>query len=362
MRDKNINTAEAVSAYFKSAPSYCESYGNGHINDTFLVITEEGKRYILQRMNTVVFPCPEELMENILGVTEHIRKKAECSGKDASRATLVVIPTLNGDNYFVDSLNNYWRLYDYVSGTVTYEKMDNREQFYLCGAAFGEFQQQLADFPAEKLHEIIAKFHNTPDRYKKLIKAVEADACGRLSAVRDEVEFVKEREAFYSVLEDAYKEGVLPLRVTHNDTKLNNILFDEVTGKPVCVIDLDTVMPGYSVVDFGDSIRSGANTANEDDPLKASLDIELFEAYARGFLEGCNGSLTEAEIDLLPVGALLVTLECGMRFLTDYLEGDVYFKTHREGHNLDRARCQFTLAKDMERKLDEMKDVIRRLK
>lgn len=253
-------------------------------------------------------------------------------------------------------------MYDYVSGIVTYEKMESGKQFYLCGAAFGEFQQQLSDFPAKNLNELIAKFHNTPFRYQNLIKAVESDVCGRLAEVGAEVEFAKERENLCAVLEDAHKEGILPLRVTHNDTKINNILFDEITGAPVCVIDLDTVMPGYSVVDFGDSIRSGANTAAEDDPFNAMLDIELFEAYAKGFLEGCNGSLTLAETDLMPIGAVVVTIECGMRFLTDYLEGDVYFKTHRERHNLDRARCQFALAKDMENRLDEMRAVIESLK
>ena len=215
--------------------------------------------------------------------------------------------------------------------------------------------------PAETLREPIANFHNTPWRYGNLMTAVAADPCGRLASVLPEVEFAKTREDFCRVLETARIAGELPLRVTHNDTKLNNILFDENTGEPVCVIDLDTVMPGYSVTDFGDSIRFGANTAVEDetDLSKVALDLDLFRVYARGFIEGCGGSLTEKEIALLPEGAMVMTLECGLRFLTDYLEGDTYFRIHREGHNLDRARNQFALVADMERKLDQMRAIIK---
>lgn len=358
MDRKIINTSEVISAYFKQQPSYCEPYGNGHINDTFLVVSD--KRYILQRMNTYVFPNPIGLMDNIVAVTEHIRKKAKSMEKDTERATLVIVPTLNGENYFVDSNNNYWRVYDYVEGTVAYEKMKNKEQFESCGEAFGEFQQMLSDFPADSLNESVKNLHNTPWRYDNLMAAVKKDAFGRAAFVKKELEFAKAREQLCHILANNYQSGKLPLRVTHNDTKLNNILFDEKTDKPVCVIDLDTVMPGFSVVDFGDSIRSGGNTASDDetDLSKVNLDMGLFEAYVKGFLTGCNNSLTENEIDLLAISALIITFECGMRFLTDYLEGDVYFKIHREGHNLDRARCQFALAYDMECKLDEMKSIV----
>ena len=221
----------------------------------------------------------------------------------------------------------------------------------------------LADYPANKLSEPIANFHNTPVRYKNLMRAVAEDKQGRLRDVMAEVDFIREREEFCSVLEKARAEGALPIRVTHNDTKLNNILFDEITGEPVCVIDLDTVMPGYSVNDFGDSIRFGANTAAEDetDLSRVSLDLELFELYAEGFIEGCGGSLTDTEIELLPTGAMMMTLECGMRFLTDHLEGDVYFKIHRENHNLQRARNQLALFADMERKLPRMREIIKKL-
>lgn len=360
MDRNNIDTSEALKAYFVETPSYCEPYGNGHINDTFLVVAD--KRYILQRMNTSIFTNPVELMENIVGVTEHIRKKTKEIGGDVERCSLTVVLTLDGARYFCDSNGYYWRLYDFVERTVTKEIVENANDFYTCAKAFGGFQQMLADYPAETLSEPIANFHNTPWRYGNLIKAVEADKCGRLQGVVAEVEFAKAREVFCKILENAREAGELPLRVTHNDTKLNNILFDEKTAEPVCVIDLDTVMPGYSVTDFGDSIRFGANTAVEDetDLSKVTLDLDLFDIYAKGFIEGCDGKLTEKEIELLPEGAIMMTLECGMRFLTDYLEGDTYFKIHREGHNLDRARNQFALVADMERKLPQMKEIVKK--
>ena len=356
MNRDNINTSEALKAYFNNEQSSCEPYGNGHINDTFLVVAD--KRYILQRMNTDVFHKPVELMENILGVTEHIRKKATA---DIARSTLVVVPTVGGENYYRDITGGFWRTYEFTEGTVTKERVESANDFYTCAKAFGKFQQMLSDYPAEKLYEPIANFHNTPWRYDGLMDAVHKDVCKRLGGVLNEVAFVKERESFCHTLERARTTGKLPLRVTHNDTKLNNILFDSITGEPVCVIDLDTVMPGYSVNDFGDSIRFGANTAVEDetDLSKVSLDLDLFKVYAEGFIEGCDGSLTETELELLPVGAIMMTLECGMRFLTDYLNGDVYFKIHRPNHNLDRARNQFALVEDMERNLPQMREIIK---
>ena len=357
----NINTTEALAAFFKETPSYCEPYGNGYINDTFLVVAQTKKRYIMQRMNTSIFTKPVELMENIVGVTTHIRKKTAEIGGDVARCSLTVVPTLDGADFFCDSLNQYWRLYDFVEGTVAKEVVENAHEFYTCAIAFGRFQRMLADYPAETLNEPIANFHNTPWRYDNLMKAVAADKCGRLSSVLPEVEFAKEREEFCKVLENARAAGELPLRVTHNDTKLNNILFDEKTMEPVCVIDLDTVMPGYSVTDFGDCIRSAANTAVDDetDLSKVKLNLELFKVYVKGFIEGCNGSLTDKEIELLPEGAIMMTFECGMRFLTDHLEGDTYFKIRREGHNLDRARNQFALVADMERRLPEMRAIVK---
>ena len=352
---------EALTAFFGDIPADCAPYGNGHINDTFLVV-HNGKRYILQRMNHTVFPNPHQVMQNICGVTEHIRGKARMSGGDVERASLTVIKTCDGKDYFCDSIGSFWRLYDFVEGTITREVVENKNDFYTCAKAFGEFQQQLADYPAQSLFEAIVNFHNTPVRFENLMRAVEKDVCGRAASVATEIQFAKDREQFCKTLENANKDGRLPLRVTHNDTKLNNILFDEKTGMPVCVIDLDTVMPGYSVTDFGDSIRFGANTAVEDetDLSKVTLDLELFEAYATGFLEGCGGKLTQTEIELLPVGAMMMTLECGMRFLTDYLEGDTYFRTAYDKHNLVRCRNQFKLLTELEKVDGQVKDIIQK--
>ena len=363
MNSDKLNITEAIGAYFQDTNVSCVPYGSGHINNTFLIITNT-RRYILQHMNRLVFPYPEKVMENILGITEHIRKRYKAMGEDTTRCTLNIIPTLDGNIFFTDSNGQPWRLLDYTEGTVAKDTVECIEDFYNCAKAFGNFQQALSDYPAHLLHETIADFHNTPKRYENLMRAVKNDVCGRLAEVREDVEFARQREAFCHILEDAHKSGQLPLRVTHNDTKLNNILFDKDSGKAICVIDLDTVMPGYSVTDFGDSIRFGANTAAEDetDLSKVSLDLELFEAYAKGFIKGCNGSLTPTELDLLPIGAMMMTLECGMRFLTDHLEGDVYFKIHRPDHNIERARNQFALFADMERKLPQMKNIIEALK
>lgn len=340
---------EALTVYGAVGPFIsCTPYGNGHINDTFLTVAEDGRRYILQRINHAVFPHPEQIMRNISAVTSHIRA--------AGGRTLEIIPTDTGELFFADSIGSFWRMYAFVEGTVSLDRVERAEEFAACGEAFGRFQGQLADFAAGSLYEAIPNFHHTPVRYANLMRAVERDVCGRATSVEEEIEFARRRAGFAGTLERAHAEGRLPLRVTHNDTKLNNILFDAATGAPACVIDLDTVMPGYAVNDFGDSIRFGANTAAEDetDLAKVSLDLDLYRAYADGFLRGCAGRLTAAEIALLPIGARMMTLECGMRFLTDYLEGDTYFRISRPSHNLDRCRCQFALVKDMEAKAADM--------
>ena len=337
----------------------CDPYGNGHINDTFLVVTDK-QRYILQRINHIVFPRPEQIMENILKVTKHIRNDAKNKGKDFSRSTLTVVKTAKGEDWYKDSIGCYWRLYDFVENTVSKEKPNGAEDFKNCGRAFGAFQGVLADFDASQLHEAIVDFHNTPARFNKLLEAIKEDKMGRAAEVKEQIAFALEREDFAKILEEDHAAGLLPKRVTHNDTKLNNILFDADGVSPICVIDLDTVMPGYSVTDFGDSIRFGANTSSEGetDLDKISLDLSLFKAYAEGFIEGCEGRLTEGEIANLPEGAMIMTFECGIRFLTDYLEGDVYFKIHRPKHNLDRCINQFALLADMERKIPEMKRIV----
>ena len=338
-------------------------YGSGHINDTFRVTFQhkgETKRYILQRMNNQIFLNPEELMENVVGVTSWLRKKIVENGGEPERETLNLVPAKDGKAFYKDSEGEYWRVYLFIEGAKTYDLVENQEDFYQSAVAFGRFQGLLADYPAETHHETIQDFHNTVKRLDTFKKAVEADGCGRAAQVQEEIQFVLDREALAHKLCDMQAEGKLPLRVTHNDTKLNNIMIDDETRKAICVIDLDTVMPGLSVNDFGDSIRFGASTGAEDEPdlSKVSCSMELFELYTKGFVEGCKGSLTEEELDMLPVGAMTMTYECGMRFLTDYLEGDHYFKIHREGHNLDRCRTQFKLVKDMEEKWNQMNEIV----
>ena len=335
----------------------CEPYGNGHINDTFLV-TGDTKRFILQAINSNVFKKPEEVMHNISLVTSFLKTQT-----DDERRVLNLVKTKDGKPFYKDEDGRYWRVYDFVESSLSLDLPESTEDFYQSAIAFGEFQKLLNFFPVEKLYETIPDFHNTPDRYKNFLTAVENDSCKRAASVAEEIKFVKDRADFYSVLFDNNKEGKLPLRVTHNDTKINNVMLDLETRTALCVIDLDTIMPGFSVNDFGDSIRFGASTAAEDekDLSKVEMDITLFETYAKGFIKGCGGLLTKDEIMLMPEGAKMMTIECGMRFLTDYLEGDTYFKTKYETHNLDRCRTQFKLVADMEAKWDEMKKIVEKL-
>ena len=343
-------------------------YGSGHINDTYLLtfeIAEMGTiKVILQRMNKNIFTKPIELMENILNVTSYLRKKIIENGGDPDRETLNVIRTVDNMPYFVDSEGEYWRSYKFITDATSYDQVESPEDFYQSAVAFGNFQRLLAENPAETLHETIEGFHDTKARFQVFKKAVEDDVCGRAASVQKEIQFVLEHEHLANVFADLLEKKEIPLRVTHNDTKLNNIMIDNKTRKGICVIDLDTVMPGLAMNDFGDSIRFGASTATEDeqDLSKVSCDMELFDLYAKGFIEGCGGKLTEKEIDLMPTGAMVMTFECGMRFLTDYLQGDTYFKIHRENHNLDRCRTQFKLVKDMEAKWDTMREIIDKYK
>lgn len=344
----------------------CEPFGSGHINDTYRLTFEIGDMgdvyVILQRMNREIFKKPVELMENIVGVTSHLRKKIIKAGGDPERETLNVILAKDGKAYYVDSMGEYWRSFKYITEATSYDLVEKPEDFYESAVAFGHFQRMLADYPAETLHETIEGFHDTKARLRVFKEAVEKDVCGRAASVQKEIDFVLSHEDTANVFGDLLEKGELPLRVTHNDTKLNNIMIDNTTRKGICVIDLDTVMPGLAMNDFGDSIRFGASTAEEDeqDLSKVSCSMELFELYVKGFLEGCAGSLTDKEVEMLPMGAKVMTYECGMRFLTDYLEGDHYFKIHREGHNLDRARTQFKLVADMESKWDTMAEIVRK--
>ena len=344
----------------------CTPYGSGHINDTYRVTVHtpggQEKRFILQRMNKSIFTKPVELMENIGGVTSWLRKKIQENGGDVERETLNIVNDRDGNPYYVDSEGEYWRVYLFIENATSFDMVKDDDDFYQSAVAFGHFQRLLADYPAETLHETIVNFHNTVDRFSKFKAAVEADSEGRAKDVQEEIRFVLDREELAHTLCDLQDKGEIPLRVTHNDTKLNNIMIDDETGKAICVIDLDTVMPGLSVNDFGDSIRFGASTGAEDekDLDKVSCDMHLYEVYTKGFIEGCGGALTDIELDMLPMGAILMTFECGMRFLTDYLEGDHYFKIHREGHNLDRCRTQFKLVADMEQKLPQMKAIVKK--
>ena len=363
---RDIITEAAKSFELEGKFLGAQPYGGGHINDTFAVACKREdnsiKRYILQRVNTKVFQNPVQLMENIVGVTSFIANVIKENGGDPLRETLTVIPTKDGNNWYEDSEGGFWRTYHFIEDTLTYNQVENKKDFYNSARAFGRFQMLLADYPAETLHETIAKFHDTVDRFKKFKEALDKDICGRAKNVSREIEFVLNREEDTHILVDLLKEGKLPLRVTHNDTKLNNVLIDRTTGKGICVIDLDTVMPGLSLYDYGDSIRFGATYAAEDeqDLSKVNFDLELFEVYTKGYLEVAGEVLTPCEIENLPMGAKMMTLECGIRFLTDYLSGDTYFRIHRENHNLDRCRTQFKLVSDMEDNWDEMEQVVRK--
>ena len=334
--------------------SSCERYGCGHINVTYLVVTATGHRYILQKINHHIFRNVSALMENISSVTNYLRKQM-----DDPRRVLTVVNTNDGSAYYFDG-EGYWRLYEFVEGSICLQQPETPEDFYQSAVAFGEFQQQLNNFPADTLHETIPNFHNTVDRYRIFHEVLAADPMGRAKDVRSEIDFVLAREQEAGTLVRLLGEGKLPLRVTHNDTKLNNVMLDDQTRTPLCVIDLDTVMPGLSAYDFGDSIRFGAATAAEDekDLSKMEMSLDLFRIFTRGFLKACPG-LTELEKEMLPMGAKLMTLECGVRFLTDYIDGDHYFSVHREGHNLDRCRTQFKLVADMESKWDRMAQIVK---
>lgn len=337
-------------------------YGSGHINVTYyLEMEQNGNRepYILQQINTDIFADVEQLMENVTKVTSYLRKQIVERGGDPKRETLQVIPTKEGKSYFRDTDGRCYRMYYFISDTTSYDMVERPEDFYESAVAFGNFQSLLAEYPSETLHETIPDFHNTGKRFEVFCQAVKEDVCKRAATVQKEIAFVMEHKEEMTILTELLDKKELPLRVTHNDTKLNNIMIDNRTRKGICIIDLDTVMPGSALYDFGDSIRFGACTAAEDetDLSKVALDLELYELYTKGYLKGCQGSLTKRELELLPMGAKIMTLECGMRFLTDYLKGDTYFKIHRKNHNLDRCRTQFALVTDMEKKWDEMQKI-----
>ena len=345
-----------------------QRYGGGHVNDTFLVHTGspadmEG-HYILQRLSPVAFKRPDEVMANVMGVSEYLGNQIQQEGGDRSRESMAFMRPRCGQPYYTDSEGGAWRAYPFIDDINCFDTAESPAVFAASGRAFGRFQKMLSGYPAETLYETIPNFHNTEDRLAKLKEAIEKDIMGRAKDCQAEIEFAMARQADCSVALQALREGKLPLRVTHNDTKLNNVLIDKKTGEGMCVIDLDTTMPGLSINDFGDSIRFGANHCAEDekDLSKMFIDLDLFDVYAKAFLEGAEGSLTDAEVEYMPWGAKLMTLECGIRFLTDYLDGDNYFHIRYPEQNLDRCRTQFKLVSSMEENWDEMCAIVNKFR
>lgn len=365
MMEQLYATPEELISHFRTVGELksIAPYGNGHINDTYLVLTlEEGqeRRYVLQRLSPVAFKKPGQVMENIARVTSYLRDRVAARGGDPSRATLTLVPTHEGEAFWMDESGAYWRVYLNVDRAVSYQLPENPQMMREAGRAFGDFQTELAAYPIQTLHETIPNFHATPHRVQALEDAVAGDAAGRLSDVAEEVFFALERKERAGALVRMMSEGTIPLRVTHNDTKLNNVLLDRDTGEGLCVIDLDTVMPGLCAYDFGDAIRFGANTAEEDeaDLSKVALSMPMFQAYAEGYLDRAGSVLWDEEIRSLPLGAWMMTYECGIRFLADHLNGDIYFHVRYPGHNLIRARNQFALLRDMERRFSDMEAVM----
>ena len=350
----------------------CQPHGHGHIHDTFLAVFDHGgtlTRYIHQRINRRVFKNPPVLMENIGRVTRHLRSKLEAGASDGkmpaaeiSRRTLTIVPTRDGAAFHVDRKGDYWRTYMYIENSATFDTPVSPAMAYEAARAFGQFQMLLSDLPAPPLHETIPRFHHTPSRFQALTDAVARDAVNRAGDVRAEIAFALSRETLSRTLTDGLAAGELPLRVTHNDTKLNNVMFDEHTEEGLCVIDLDTVMPGLALYDFGDLVRSGANPTGEDERNleKVNVAMPIFEALTNGYIEAARALLTPAELRQLVRSAQVITFENGLRFLADHLSGDVYFKIHRQGHNLDRTRVMFRLLQSMEEREAEMLAIVDR--
>lgn len=341
----------------------CEPYGEGHINETFLlVVNDEGKdvKYIIQRINSTLFTDVPKLMNNIKLVTEFARKKIIEKGGNPDRETLNIVPAVDGKPYYTENGKDFFRVYVFIDDATSYQVVKDPQDFYYSAVAFGDFANLLAEFDATKLYEPLPRFHDTAKRFNDLLIAIDKNAAGRKDQVKAEIDFALSRKDMTNKIVDKLKSGEIPTKVTHNDTKLNNVMLDNETGKPVAVIDLDTIMPGTICYDFGDSIRFGCNPAAEDekDLSKVNFDINLFEMYVKGYMSSLKKSMTKAEAENLALGAIMMTYECGIRFLADHLDGDVYFRVHREGHNLDRCRTQFKLVSDMEKALPEMNKIV----
>jgi Phosphotransferase enzyme family len=357
----NLNhDVRAVARLFQIDGDYvsAEPCGSGHINDTYSTVFDQGgacARYILQRINHNIFKNPEALMENVRRVTAHLGQKS-AGEPDQQRRVLTLIPTRDGKPFHRDEAGNYWRAYIFIAGAHSYDTVASPRQAFEAARAFGRFQTLLADLPAPRLHDSIPNFHHTPKRFATLEQAIAADAVNRAKLAKPEIEFALRHKAICDVLLAAQ----LPERATHNDTKFNNVLLDDATGEAICVIDLDTVMPGLALYDFGDMVRSTTSPAQEDerDLSKVTMLFPMFEALARGYLGPAAEFLTKAERELLAFSGKLITFEIGIRFLTDFLAGDTYFKVHRENHNLDRCRTQFKLAESIAQQEDRMNKLV----
>jgi hypothetical protein len=335
-----------------------EPYGSGHINDTYCVRFEQSSaqvRYILQRINHKIFIRPLELMENVQRVTAHLANKLKRE-RDSARRALTLISARDGAAYYRDPGGNFWRAYIFIEKARTYDAVESPRQAFEAARAFGQFQKLLADLPAPRLHDTIPDFHHTPKRLAALERAIEADSANRAHLAKPEIKFALRHKSITGKL----LEAKLPERVTHNDTKFNNVMLDDATGEGICVIDLDTVMPGLALYDFGDMVRTTTSPAKEDerDLSKVTMQFPMFEALARGYLASTAEFLTSAEKQLLTFSGKLITFEIGIRFLSDYLAGDTYYKVHREGHNLDRCRTQFKLVESIEEQEEEMNKIL----
>lgn len=360
VRNMNEQCIEALNSFpFAGEVVGALPYGEGHVHETYCVhIQGENTsctKYILQKINTYAFKKPEELMENITLISDFLREQAMEHGEDPD-LYLTVMRTRDQKSFFKDSKGEYWRVYPFIENSMSFHRIESPKQFYEAAKAFGNFQKQLSGFDAQRLHTTIDRFHDTRNRFALLEDAVQNNFSGRLEDVQEELKALNDRKDKAPFLIELHERGELPVRVTHNDTKLNNVLFDRYTGRAIAVIDLDTVMPGLSAFDFGDAIRFGCNQADEDerDLSKVRFDHELYEVFVKGFLEGTDGALTDKEIEVLPWGAYIMTYENAIRFLTDHLDGDKYFHITRNGHNLDRCRTQIRLLEEMEKNWDRL--------